>query len=126
MMGDDLYCKADMDKCIALSESSVLIKKIRSKFSGGQMDFDKDGNLKAIIEGNHKSGYINAALYVIGKEYFNYAPVAIKDGKEYGLPQTLVKMAQDHDVKVVESLWWHQVTDVEDVKRASSLLKNRP
>ncbi len=126
MMGDDLYCKSDIKACIASEGNSILIKKVRSKFSGGQMEFDKSGNLQAITEGLHDKGYINAALYAIVPEYFNYEQVSIKGGKEYGLPQTLVTMVDEHPIKVVESKWWYQISDLSDIKRAPKLIKNRP
>ncbi len=126
MMGDDLYCKDDINECIAGEGNSILIKRVRSKFSGGQMEFDNDGNLLAITEGIHDKGYINAALYAITPEYFEYKPVSIKNGKEYGLPQTLATMVNKHKIKVVESKWWYQISDLNDLKRAPKLVKSRP
>jgi NDP-sugar pyrophosphorylase family protein len=126
MMGDDIYCKADIEAIINGSGNAILIKKVRSKFSGGHMEFDNAGNLLAITEGTHPKGYINAALYAITPEYFNYEPVAIKGGKEYGLPQTLITMREEYPIRVVEAKWWQQVSDVDDLKRLPKLLRNRP
>ncbi len=126
MMGDDLYCKADMESVISGTGNAILVKKIRSKFSGGQMEFDKNGNLLAITEGTHPKGYINAALYAIVPEYFNYKPVAIKSGKEYGLPQTLMTMKKEYPIRVIESKWWQQVSDMSDLKRLPTIMKKRP
>lgn len=125
MMGDDLYSKADINAVIGAPESAILVQKVRSKFRGGNVELDDDGNLLGIAEGTHDSGYINAALYIITLDYFSYSPVPIKDGKEFGLPQTLVVMAQDHKVKVIEAKWWQQITDIADIKRAPTLLRTR-
>jgi len=125
MMGDDLYCKADIDAVIDAKESAILVQKVRSKFSGGNVELDTDDNLLDIAEGMHNGGHINAALYAITPEYFNYKMIAIKDGAEYGLPQTLAIMAQDHKVKVIEAKWWQQITDMDDIKHAPNLIKGR-
>lgn len=126
MMGDDLYCRQDVAALLSAPESAVLVQKTEHPFSGGTMEFDTKGNLLGINEGEHARGYINAALYVLTTDYFKYEPVAIKGGKEYGLPQTLAKMAHDHPVKVVEARWWQQISTVEDVSRALDILRTRP
>ena len=125
MMGDDLYSQADIDAVIGAPESAILVQKVRSKFSGGNVELDGEGNLLGIAEGMHNGGHINAALYAVMPEYFNYKMVAIKGGAEYGLPQTLAVMAQDNRVKVIEAKWWQQITDVYDIKRAPNLIKGR-
>lgn len=126
MMGDDLYSQVDIDACFAVPGSALLVQKVRSKYSGGNVTLDAQGNLKAIEEGTHSGGLLNAALYVLTPDYFSYDPVPIKNGAEYGLPQTIVTMAADHPVKVVEAQWWQQVTDMNDIKRLPQLLTKRP
>lgn len=125
MMGDDLYSKVDIQACLSAPESAILVQKIRSKFNGGNVQLDVHNHLIDISEGVHNSGYINAALYVITPDYFTYDMVPIKEGKEFGLPQTLVLLARDHPVKVIKAQWWKQITDMIDIKHAPVLLKTR-
>jgi len=125
MMSDDLYCKADIDAVIEAGKSAILVQKVQGEFSGGNVELDIEGNLLGIAEGMHDGGFINAALYAITPEYLEYPMAAIKNGAEYGLPQTLVVMAQDTKVKVIEATWWQQITDMDDVKNASNLINGR-
>ncbi len=125
MMGDDLYCKTDIDAIVNDFGNAILVKKIRGKFSGGNVKLDQYGNLNDIVEGVHDGGYVNAALYSITPEYFQYKMVPIKNGTEYGLPQTLVQMSKDYPVKVIESSWWLQITNMDDIKRVPNLVKTK-
>lgn len=117
MMGDDIYSKDDIETCLK-HERAILVKKIRGKFSGGKVTFDEGDNLTGIEEGTHdgKDAVINVNLMVLTLEYFNYDMVPIKGGKEYGLPQTVVKMAKDYPIKIVEATDWRQISDIDDVK----------
>jgi glucose-1-phosphate thymidylyltransferase len=125
MMSDDIYSRADMEVIVNTPKSAVLVKKINNKFSGGNVILDEDGHLIDIKEGSHEGGYINAALYAIMPEYFDYPLVSIAGGTEYGLPQTLVLMAKEHQVKVINSKWWKQISNLEDVKNAPDVIKDR-
>jgi hypothetical protein len=82
----------------------MMVKKISGKFSGGMVVYDTDGNLMDIKEGKHSNGgYINTNVFVLTPEYFNYNMVEIKGGKEFGLPQTVLKMINDNPVSIVEA-----------------------
>ncbi len=118
-MGDDLYGKEDFEKIINSDKPAMLVKKVRSGFTGGKVIFDKNGDLKDIKEGKHKnSGFVNAALYKLGKGFFDTKMVKISpNSKEYGLPQTLIKYAQNKAVSTIESKSWRQISDIDDLKR---------
>ena len=123
LMGDDLYGAGDIERCVA-HEWAWLVKKVRGKFTGGRILYDKDGNIVGVKEGTHnvRSGYVGTNLFVLQPEYFNYPMVAIKDGKEYGLPQTVALAAADFPIKMVEAREWRQVSDLKDLKRLQTTL----
>jgi hypothetical protein len=64
---------------------------------------------------------LNAAVYVLTPAFFSYPLVAIKNGTEFGLPQTIVQMCKDHPVSLVESTQWMQAENIEDVTLANRL-----
>lgn len=119
MMGDDIYSKEDIEKCLK-NDWAILTQEMEGGVSGGAIKLDENKNLKLIQEGFHqeKKVLVNTGLYVLQKEFFDYDLVPIKDGKEFGLPQTLVKVAQDYPVKVEKASFWLQVGDLEQLKKA--------
>ncbi len=127
MMGDDLYDRNDILKVSKWQGSALLVKRIRSKFQGGKIEVNEQGEILSIKEGIHpKGGYINAALYKLNKSFFDYPLVAIKGGREYGLPQQLVLYAKDYPTKVFKSDNWKQISDIKDALRAEKdILKKK-
>jgi NDP-sugar pyrophosphorylase family protein len=119
MMGDDIYSKEDIEKCLK-NDWAILTQEVEGVVSGGAIKLDENENLKSIQEGFHQEEkvLVNTGLYVLQKEFFDYDLVPIKDGKEFGLPQTLVNVAQDYPVKVEKASFWLQVGDLEQLERA--------
>ncbi|PIR92766.1 hypothetical protein COT99_04440 [Candidatus Falkowbacteria bacterium CG10_big_fil_rev_8_21_14_0_10_43_10] len=124
MMGDDIYCREDLEKCAA-NDWAVLAKKVEGKTSGGRIKLKPDGHLDEIIEGVHrqKESLMNIGLFVMQPDIFNYELVKLPGKEEWGLPQTLVKAAQDFDVKIILATFWLQVTDIGDIKKVEKILK---
>lgn len=124
LMGDDIYSKEDMKKCLQY-DNCMLTNEIEGEFSGGRIQLTSDGNLQDIIEGKHSrdKSLVNTGFYVLKPEIFNYEPVQIPGSKEFGLPQTLVKMAKDYPVKIEKASEWIQISDIEGLKRAENILK---
>jgi len=123
--GDDIYGKEDMKRCLQY-DNCMLVKEIAGKFSGGRIELTKDGFLKDIVEGVHNKSksLVNIGFYVLSPEFFNYELVKTQDKEEYGLPQTLVKMAKDHPVKIEKADFWLQISDSDGLKRAEKILKS--
>lgn len=123
MMGDDLYAKEDVVKCLEYPWS-LLVSKSYAAFNGGDIALDSQSNFKDINEGQHEIGehYINAALYVLNKEIFSYPLVAMPNG-EYSLPHTLLQVAKDIPVKAIEATFWVQVSNPADLPKAEARLK---
>lgn len=127
LMADDMYSLKDLKKCLKAGDNVMMVKKVRGKFQGGNIITDKKGNLLEIKEGTHnsKESFVNTAAYVLTPDIFKYKLEKIKNSKEYGLPQTIVKMSLDYPVKIVEAEDWHQVSSVEDLKKIEKVLKKR-
>ncbi len=127
MMGDDIYNKDDIKRCIK-HDFVMLVSEVSGKFSGGRIKLNKDGNLEDIVEGTHKrkTSLVNTGLYVLTDKFFDYKLVQLPDRKEYGLPQTLVTMARDYPVKIEKATSWLQISDLKGLERAKKILeKNR-
>ena len=124
MMGDDVYDADDIRRCVAHGQC-ILTQEVPGKFSGGRIILNSKGTLDDIVEGvhNRSKSLANVGLYVIRKEFFDYELVKIKDKKEYGLPQTLVKVAHDIPVIIEKANFWLPVGDLNALKRAEKILK---
>lgn len=123
-MGDDLYLRTDIEECLK-HDLAILVKEIEPPHKYAVLEFDRDHNLTNIIEEpgiNPPSKLVNAALYVLDKRFFNYEMVPIKDGQEYGLPQTLMSLVNDNNnIKIVKANLWIPIGSEEDVKKAREL-----
>lgn len=124
LMGDNIYTKKDIKKCL-LHKNCMLVIKENGPIAGGNVLIDEENRLKSVKEGLHNGEVlINTALYVISPEYFNYEMVEWKKG-EFGLPQILAKMSQDHEVKIEFTKNWIQINDIEDLKKAEGILNKK-
>lgn len=123
LMGDDLYHKKDMSEIIKY-DNAILASEIENPSQFGVFELDKDGNLLDIWEKplNPPSNLINTGLYVISRDFFDYELVAINE-LEFGLPQTLVKMAKDFPIKIVKTDKWQPIGNPQDLERAHDLLE---
>ena len=124
LMGDSIYSKKDIEKCLD-HENSILVIEEQGPVAGGNVMIDEQNRLKSIKEGLHEGKVlINTGLYVISPKYFDYEMVEWKQG-EYGLPQTLVKMSKDYEVKIEFTDNWIQINNIEDLKEAEKILKEK-
>lgn len=125
MMGDDIYSRADLEQCLA-HDWAILAQVKQGPTRGGRIVLRPDGHLQEIIEGEHnhqREHLMNIGVFVLEPEIFNYELVKLPGKEEWGLPQTLVKAAQDFNVKIIPASFWLQVTDVEDLKKVEDMLK---
>ncbi len=125
MMGDDIYSKADVTECLKHSWA-VLVKKMTEKGRGAKVIVNDKKHITDIIEGAELDvgSLNNAGLYVLHTDIFKYPLVQIPSG-EFGLPQTLVKLAKDFEVSVVLSKGWFQITNPEDLGRIENVMGNK-
>lgn len=122
MMGDDIYSKEDVSNMMEY-EWAVLAKKVEKQSLGARIIVDRKKHIQDIVEGVElRKGMLNnAGLYILNTDFFKYPIVQIPSG-EFGLPQTLAKVAKDFEVAVVESKSWHQITSPEDLEKVSEIL----
>ncbi len=124
--GDDLYGRDDIASACS-RELAILAKPAESKGRYGAFRTDAAGNVIGIIEGAdvEPGGLVNAGLYVLDMRFFSYPLVPIKDGAEFGLPQTVVTMAKDHPVAIVRAEFWCPIGYPEDLAKATAELEAR-
>lgn len=122
MMGDDLYHKRDVRKMMK-HELAVLAHAVDNPGNFGVLKANRKGYLVDIVEKskNSKNQLVNAALYALTREFFEYDLVSIGQG-EFGLPQTLVKMAGKHRIKVEKATLWHPIGFPEDLEKAEKII----
>ncbi len=124
LMADDIYAKADIEKCLA-HEQAILVMKADTEGAGGRVLLGKEGGLQSVIEGtyNPKGALISTNAFVLTSRIFTYEPVKLTDREgEWGLPQTVSKMARDLPVAVIEATRWIKITAPEDLTRAETVL----
>ena len=125
LMADDIYFKGDIEKCLT-HERAALVMRSKTAGPGGKVTLGKGGRLLEVEEGkSHPPGsLICVNVFVLTPEIFDYEPVKLTDREgEWGLPQTVVLMAKDHPVSVVNATRWVKITAPEDLGRAKQSLK---
>lgn len=122
MMGDDLYCKKDLERMIE-NDLSVLAREVDDPSRFGVLKTDNDGYLVEIVEKPKGLGrsLANAAVYILNKKFFNYELAPIGEG-EFGLPQTMAAMSGDYKIKVEKATDWFAITCPEDLEKAEKVI----
>jgi bifunctional UDP-N-acetylglucosamine pyrophosphorylase/glucosamine-1-phosphate N-acetyltransferase len=124
--GDDLYARADLER-LAACDLGVLAMEIDDAGRFGTLALDGRGALSSIVEGGRGGkGLVNAGAYALDRRFFDYPLVPIKNGAEFGLPQTIAGMTGDHAVSVVRASFWFPIGFPEDLEKADRLLARRP
>ena len=122
--GDDFYYKNDLSK-LAKQDLAIMAQEFDNAERFGIFEIDEQGNLLNIIESPHnfKSGLVNIGAYILDERFFNYELVSKKAGDvEFGLPQTLAKMAKEYPVKIIKSTHWHPLGFPEDLYKAEEVI----
>jgi len=118
MMGDNIYDEKDIKKCLK-RDLCILVREVPNPQDFGVTEINEDGSMKNVVEKPHNSNsnLVNTALYVLDKRFFDYSLAKIASG-EYGLPQTMAKMAKDHKIQIETTSFWLPVDTQEDLCRA--------
>ena len=124
MMGDDLYHKQDLQRLMRHNRA-ILGKEVEDPSLFGIIKMDRKGYMVDVIEKPKKSRdkLANTGVYVIDKKFFDYELVPIGNG-EFGLPQTLAKMARQYKIKVEKATIWHAIGKPADLRSAEKVLRN--
>ena len=129
LMGDDLYTRADIEKCIAVPDWAVLVSVRQQEGAGGLMVMEGK-NLVAVKEGTYPAGTLaNTNAFALDIRLFTHHLVPKSEGSpEYGLPQTVLAASQTGGMAlaVVATTDWFQVTAPEDLPKAEAWLKEHP
>ncbi len=122
LMGDNLYLRRDMENCLR-HDLCLLAQRMESPERFGILKIE-DGMLEDIIESPKipAGTLINCGLYVLDKRIFNY-PLARIGEQEFGLPQTIVRMAREHPVVIEKANFWISINSIQDLKQADKYLK---
>lgn len=125
--GDDLYATEDIRAALA-NGLAVAAQETGPQDRFGLLATDADGRLVDIVEataGSPKSGLVNVGLYALDRRFFDFPLVPIKNGSEFGLPQTIAAMAKEHPVAVVKTSFWLPIGYPADLERATAALAGR-
>ena len=119
---DDLYSLDDLQILIKhdLAIGLYSVEAADGNFYGVRLD--GQGNLCGFEKGAADKKLVATGAYMLDQRIFNYEPVKIKNG-EYGLPQTLLKLALDYPVSGVMMKNWFSGNTTEDLKKMEKFLK---
>ena len=128
MNGDDLYAKKDLEK-FSHCDLAILAKEISDpgRLSLHTLLTDEQNHFCgfAKTDENIKTARVNAGLYALNRHFFDYPLQPIKNGAEFGLPQTVALMAQDYPIEVINATFWQSVGYPEDIKKAEEAIKQK-
>jgi len=129
MMGDDIYAKEDVERCIApYSGWRLLVQEITEMHRAGSVEVRDDGLISQIVEGDKRKerGIASTNLYVLDTRIFSAPLIPKQPGSlEFGLPQTVVAASQSLGVpfEPVFTDKWIQITSPKDLVYAAEMLK---
>ncbi len=128
MMGDDLYAREDIQRCVDSRDWAVVAEETKHMASGGKVVTDDAGIVLDIVEGEHHGteGLMNTNLFVLDVRLFDEPLVPKSPGSaEFGLPQTVLPAARRLAIPlhVIPVTSWIQITAPEDIGRAEERLR---
>ncbi|HYC34509.1 MAG TPA: nucleotidyltransferase family protein [Candidatus Paceibacterota bacterium] len=126
MMGDDIYAKEDIAECITHDYSILISYTSTFTGNGAKVIFDESGVIQEIIEKykGEESGYLCAGMYTITPKIFEKQMAGILNN-EVGLPQTILLMKDEVDIKAVKAHFWLQMTEPKDLEAAEEFFRNK-
>ncbi len=121
--GDDIYDKQELQQCL---QHDLVMGLHVSSIPGPQyisIEIGPDNNVTGHRRPDPTESAINMATgaYVLDNRIFDYELVRLANG-EYGLPQTILKMAVEYPVKGFFMKNWHQINAADDIKKADQAL----
>lgn len=120
MMGDDIYSPGALREC-AEYDFALVCKRAQSGQPGGRIVLDEEGNLRDFMAHQEyqkhfpDEGLIFTGLYGLTTKIFDYEPVKLETKEEWGLPQTVLKLARRNKPKIIETDFWRQISSPEDL-----------
>lgn len=121
MMGDDLYSRESIS--LATKEKwSITIKEVARESESHRVEMDSQGKLIGFMTADKyrnkytDGGYAFTGMYTLSKDIFKYQLVKLKTKEEWGLPQTLLQIVPNIDLKILKTDYWKQFNTPEDFK----------
>ncbi len=127
MMGDDLYDRDSTKKCTQY-DFSIVCKKASPEEPGSRVLLNSEGHpIDFLTHDKYRAiknngGLIFTGLYSLTTDIFRYEPVKMKTKEEWGLPQTLMSIRNEHEIKVIETDFWISVNSPEELAKAQEML----
>jgi NDP-sugar pyrophosphorylase family protein len=126
--GDDIYHPTDLKNLVQCRSYGVLVYEPSEseEIKVAVVELNADNTIKRIVEYpeslKSSSRLINTGTYKLEKNFFDYPLQRKRPGDpEYGLPQTMVSLANDHLIEAVEATFWQMVNTPEDFACAKKL-----
>lgn len=127
--GDDIYWRDELETLVGHSWSAGLAETMPPGPQYLTFELDKDGFITGARypnRGEMKNGIlISTGAFVLDPNIFKYKLIPIGNGKEFGLPQTILKAVKKHPTKGVLMKNWIQINRPEDVKIAEKILNKK-
>ena len=129
MMGDDIYTREDIEKCIVLGDVwRLLVQQIPEMHRAGDVQLDADANITDIVEGDRgiEPGLASTNMFLLDTRLFACPMVPKLEGSpEFGLPQTVLAGARSLGVRFepIFTSTWVQITSPKDLVKAAEILK---
>ena len=135
MMGDDVYSKEDVARCVEPSEHwRLLVQQLPEMHRAGRVELDSEGLIAGIVESKEEDaargepGIASTNLYTLDARLFS-CPLVPKHewSLEFGLPQTVLAAAKQLGVpfEPIFTDQWIQITAPSDLVRAAEILKKK-
>jgi len=128
--GDDIYSRTELESLIKNTPwSAGLAKAIPPGSKYLTFELDNKGRILGARYPNEKEMkngiLISTGAFLLDKDIFKYKLVPIGEGKEYGLPQTILKGIKKHPTRGVLMREWLQINSPEDIKKAEKALASK-
>jgi len=117
--GDDIYEPGFLEAMAGESLAFGVTEREWDRYFS--VEADGNGNLSGLAEKSGKK-MVSTGAYTLDSRIFGYEPVLAKSG-EYVLPRTVLKMAKDHPIKLVQASSFLSINTPEDLKIAESLIR---
>ncbi len=120
MMGDDIYDAKAIEECAKYDYSLACFPANRETI-GSRVVLDESGQPidfqthKLYIQKHSDGGLIFTGLYSMTDEIFKYKEVKMDLSDEWSLPKTFLQLGKQHEIKIVKTNSWKQVTSPGDL-----------
>lgn len=119
MGADDIFAQSDIVLCLQEERAFGTTQTTSPGNKFFTIETDQNGNVQSFRHPTPEETTITLAtgLYVLDHHIWEYEPISI-GGNEFGLPQTILKMAPAYPVKAVNMKFWLPINTHEQLKQA--------